>query len=241
MSPSTLLVVTGGSAGIGAALVAAAPAGTRVVDVSRSGAAGADRHVAADLSDPASWPTVAAAVAEEVDAFAGDRVTAVHAAGVLEPIGFAGEVDADAYRASVLLNSAAGQVFGAAVLAAVRGRDELRRELVLVSSGAATTPYPGWSAYCAGKAALEQWVRAVGEEQRQRGGVTVCAIAPGVVATAMQAGIRATDPRDFPAVERFRQLHADGELRDPDTVARQLWRVLDEGVETGAALDLRQR
>lgn len=238
---SMLLFVTGGSAGIGQALVGAAPAGTRVVDVSRSGADRADRHVAADLSDPASWPRVRAVVHEEVDGFAGDRVTFVHAAGALEPIGFAGEVDPDAYARNVLVNAAAGQVLGDGFLAAVRARDDLRRELVLVTSGAARTPYPGWSAYGAGKAALDQWVRTVGEEQQQRGHVLVCAVAPGVVATAMQAAIRASDPRDFPRVERFRDLHADGALRDPATVAADLWRLLDEGVATGSVVDLRQR
>lgn len=239
--PSTLLLVTGGSAGIGAALVAAAPPGTRTVDVSRRGNPDADRHVDADLADPGTWGDVGEIVAAEVAAFAGRRVTFVHAAGVLTPIGFAGEVPTDAYAASVLLNAAAGQVLGHAFLAAVRDRDDLRRELVLVSSGAARRAYAGWSAYGAGKAALEHWVRAVGEEQQQRGGVTVCAIAPGVVATDMQASIRETSPDAFPSVERFRQLHARGELRPPDEVARQLWEVLDDDLAPGAVLDLRDR
>ncbi|MBW3621230.1 MAG: SDR family NAD(P)-dependent oxidoreductase [Actinobacteria bacterium] len=236
----TLLVVTGGSAGIGRALAAAAPAGARIVDISRSGADLADRHVAADLADPASWGAVADAVDEEVARSDARRVTFVHAAGVLDPMGFAGEVDTEAYVANVLLNSAAGQVLGHRFLAAVADRAELRRELVLISSGAASTPYPGWAAYGAGKAALDQWVRSVGLEQRERGGVVVCAIAPGVVATGMQERIREMDPHDFPRVERFRELHAEGGLRDVDTVARQLWDVLDRGVETGSVLDLRQ-
>lgn len=237
---TTLLIVTGGSAGIGRALVAAAPDGTRTVDVSRSGSDLADRHVAADLSHPASWPAVREMIAEEVDRFTGDRITCIHAAGTLDPIGFAGEVDATAYAGNVVLNSAAGQILGDAFLAAVADRTQLRRELVLVSSGAASTPYPGWSAYGAGKAALDHWVRTVGAEQAVRGHVTVCAVAPGVVATGMQAAIRATDERDFPRVERFRELHAQGELRDPGAVAAQLWRVLDDGPETGSVLDLRE-
>lgn len=236
----TLLLLTGGSAGIGRALAGAAPDRARIVDVSRSGCDLADRHVAADLADPGSWDAVAAAVDEEVAGSDAGRITFVHAAGVLDPMGFAGEVDTDGYTANVLLNSAAGQVLGHRFLAAVADRGDVRRELVLLSSGAASTPYPGWSAYCAGKAALDQWVRAVGLEQEERGGVTVCAIAPGVVATGMQARIREMDAEDFPRVERFRELHAEGELRDPDLVARQLWDVLDRGVATGSVLDLRQ-
>lgn len=239
MDPTTLLLITGGSAGIGAAIVSTAPDGTRTVDVSRSGNPAADRHVAADLADPGAWSTVADAFGEELEGFAGERVVFVHAAGVLDPMGFAGEVGTDAYVDSVLLNSASGQVLGHAFLQAVHGRGELRRELVVISSGAGRSPVAGWSAYCAAKAGMDHWVRTVGLEQQHRGGVRVCAIAPGVVDTAMQDQIREMDERDFPSVERFRRLHAEGELRDPDEVARQLWGVLDADVEPGAVLDLR--
>jgi benzil reductase ((S)-benzoin forming) len=164
----------------------------------------------------------------------------VHSAGTLEPIGFAGEVDAAAYTRNVLLNSAAGQVLGHHVLAAMRGLDA-RRELVLVTSGAARTAYAGWSSYGAGKAAADQWVRVVGAEQRARGGVRVLSVAPGVVATGMQAAIRETDERDFPNVSRFHELHAEDQLEAADDVARRLWALLDDQTTpSGSVVDLRQ-
>jgi benzil reductase ((S)-benzoin forming) len=212
-----------------------------LVDGSRSGPPELGRevqHLAADLADPASWADVAAHVARLLEPREITRVTLIHAAGTLEPIGFAGEVEPDAYRRSVLLNSAAGQVLGAAFLAAVRRRAAVRRELVLLSSGAARTSYPGWSAYGAGKAALDHWARTVAAEQEHRGGVRVLSVAPGVVATPMQEHIRATDAADFPPVERFRRLHADGELEDPDEVADRLWRLL-EAPPTDPVVDLR--
>lgn len=241
---STLVIVTGGSSGIGRALLARAPAGAHRVDVSRSGpeTAGLDdvAHVPADLADPGAWPDVAARIAEHVAAEPWERVALLHAAGTLEPIGFAGEVDGDAYRRSVLLSSAAGQVLGERFLAAVSATPAARRELVLLSSGAARTAYPGWSAYGAGKAALDQWARVVAAEQAQRGGVRVCAVAPGVVATPMQARIRQSDERDFPHVGRFHQLHEQQQLADPDEVARGLWALLDEP-EIEPVVDLRAR
>ncbi len=112
-------------------------------------------------------------------------------------------------------------------------------DLVMISSGAASTAYAGWSAYCAGKAALDQWVRAVGEEQRHRGNVRVAAIAPGVVATAMQEQIRTTSRDDFPAVARFRELHDEDELADPAKVAEKFWRVVEAGLSPGSVIDLR--
>jgi NAD(P)-dependent dehydrogenase (short-subunit alcohol dehydrogenase family) len=99
--------------------------------------------------------------------------------------------------------------------------------------------YPGWSSYGAAKAAVDQWVRNVGAEQSIRGGVQVLAVAPGTVDTEMQAQLRATSPEDFPSRQKFLDLHAAGKLADADAVARDLWRLLDAGLENGSVVDLR--
>lgn len=241
----TLVVVTGGSAGLGRAVLATAPGGARLVDVSRTGCDLPDVvHLAADLADPATWSDLARALRRIVRAERWARVVVVHAAGTLDPIGFAGEVDADAYARNVLLNSASSQVVGHLALGALTSGEvaSVPRDLVLLSSGAAESPYPGWSSYGAAKAAIDQWVRTVGQEQRRRGGVRVLAVTPGVVATGMQELIRSTDEHDFPAVGRFRDLHAQGQLRDPEDAARALWDLLeDPDVTTGEVLDLRHR
>ena len=91
--------------------------GARVIDISRRGAKGIE-HFAADLAEPAEWDRVAELFATEIKGFAGERVVFVHSAGTLDPIGFAGEVDAPAYTREVLLNSAAPQVLGDAFLRA---------------------------------------------------------------------------------------------------------------------------
>jgi benzil reductase ((S)-benzoin forming) len=236
---SALVIVTGGSAGIGRALLAHAPAGSRV-DVSRSGPpdAGTD-HLAADLADPTVWADVARDLSARIAAAAVDRVTVVLNAGVIDPIGPAGRVDHDAYARSVLLNGAAPQVLGERLLAALQDHPAARRELVLTSSGAARTTYPGWSAYGAAKAATDHWARTVAEEQAGVDRpVRVLAVAPGVVATAMQESIRATDESAFPPVGRFRDLHRQGALADPDDVAVRFWRLLDDPT-VGPVTDLR--
>lgn len=239
---SSLVVVTGGSAGLGRALLAAAPEGSHRVDVSRSGPPPeADEHIAADLADPGAWVSVGDRVHQLVAQRSWARVTFVHCAGTLAPIGFAGEVDPRDYTANVLLNAASALALGQRFLVAAAA-SEARRELALVSSGAARSTYPGWSAYGAAKAAGDQWVRATGAEQRERGGVRVLSVAPGVVATGMQAMIRDTDPHDFPQVEKFRELYETGRLTEPEDAAAAFWRVLDdEEVTTGSVVDLRDR
>jgi benzil reductase ((S)-benzoin forming) len=238
---ATLVWITGASAGLGAALATAAPTGARVIDISRSGGTEGTEHFRADLADPASWPVVAGHVRDELGAFTGDRVAFVHNAGTIEPIGFAGEVDDEAYTTNVLLNSAAPQVLGHGFLRALTEVGfEGRADLVMLSSGAARDPYPGWSSYSAGKAAIDAWVTATGQEQALRGNrCRVISLAPGVVATGMQETIRRTSERDFPRVGKFVDLHDSGRLRDRHEVARELWAALDRDLDNGALVDLR--
>ncbi|MDQ6750250.1 MAG: SDR family NAD(P)-dependent oxidoreductase [Actinomycetota bacterium] len=234
-----LVWISGASSGIGKALADAVPwDNARVIDISRSGAAGLE-HVEADLSDPASWPAVAQSFERELRDFSGDVAVFVHAAGTIEPIGYAGEVEGDAYASAVVLNSAAPQALGRAFLSAAADVDAVRH-IVMLTSGAATSVYPGWSSYGAGKAAVDQWVRNAGAEQDERGGVRVISITPGTVDTAMQERIRETSERDFPKRSKFVDLHERGELADPDDVARQIWELLAQELDNGSVVDLRE-
>lgn len=237
---TSLVWISGASSGIGAALARTVPwPGSRVIGISRR-APEVGEHLEVDLADPASWTAVWASFAAEMEGFEGERAVFVHAAGTLEPVGFAGEVDSATYAPSVLLNSAAPQVLGHLFLAAAH-RLDVERHLVLVTSGAASNVYAGWTAYGAGKAAVDQWARNAGAEQEIRGGVRVLAVAPGTVATDMQARLRDTDEADFPQRQMFVDLHEQGQLTDPDDVARQLWSLLGQGLDNGSVVDLRQR
>lgn len=235
-----LAIVTGASSGLGLAIAIQVPFEARRVDISRSrppSETGIEHHFA-DLSDPESWPDTADAIRSWIASEEPERSVLVHAAGTITPMGFAGEVEDDPYVNNVLLNSGAGQVLGHAYLSAVAARPGTH-DLVMISSGAASGTYPGWSSYGAGKAALNQWVRYVGEEQKLRGGVRVSAIAPGVIDTDMQTQIRSMSERDFPQVERFEKLHAEGDLVSPEDAASKFWRVLEAGLATGSVVDLR--
>ncbi len=221
---STLAVITGASRGIGAGVAAAARAGGATVAACSRTKTGEANDLCADLSNPEAWPAVAIWLDQLLDAHQPARMVFVHNAATLTPIGFAGEVDPEAYRTNVLLNSAAPQVLGDAAIRAAH-RTLTPTVLVQLSSGAGKKPYPGWASYCASKAAVDLWVRCVGIEQEARGGlVRTCSVAPGVVATEMQAEIRASTAEAFPMLERFHGLHAGGELDDPDRVGGRIWR-----------------
>lgn len=247
MSP-VLVWISGASGGIGLSLARSLPwEGARIIGVSRhppslpvQGLDSAEfEHLEADLSGPAGWSLVAASFHRELDRFDGERVVFVHAAGTVEPVGFAAEVDTESYVPNVVLNSAAPQVLGHMFLVATAGMQDRHRHLVMITSGAAKGVYAGWSSYGAGKAAVDQWVRNAGAEQAMRGGVQVLAVAPGTVDTGMQARLRAATERDFPSRAKFVDLYDRGGLADPDDIARRIWSLVVKGRPTGSVLDLR--
>ncbi len=234
-----LVWISGASSGIGQALVESVPwPSARVIGICRRPPTGAE-HLAADLADPASWDDVEASFGRELQGYHGDRVVFIHAAGTIVPMGFAGEVDTPASCRNVLLNSAAPQVLGHMFLAAVARHSQARRHLVMLTSGAAKSVYPGWSTYGGAKAAIDQWVRDVGAEQELRGGVRVLAVAPGTVDTDMQSMIRSTGPEDFPSRQKFLDLYEGGKLISPREVATRMWQLLDRDLDNGSVVDLR--
>ena len=92
--------------------------------------------------------------------------------------------------------------------------------IVHISSGAARNAYPGWSIYCATKAALDHHARAVALDGDRA--LRICSVAPGVVDTEMQAEIRGTELERFPLRERFDALKRDGQLATPEQSAQKV-------------------
>ncbi|RZT27690.1 NAD(P)-dependent dehydrogenase (short-subunit alcohol dehydrogenase family) [Kribbella sp. VKM Ac-2569] len=235
-----LVWISGASAGLGAALAATIPfESVELIDISRRGGTPGTQHVAVDLADPESWPVVEKDFRQRIEAGDPQLVVFIHNAGTLTPLGSADHVDTEQYTRNVLLNSAAAQVLGQSFLSAVSGRD-CEQHLIMVSSGAASRPHEGESSYCAGKAAIDQWVRTVGlEQQRRSPGCRVISVSPGSVDTDMQAELRAASPDEVPVSARFREMQALGHLAKPETVARTIWSLLDRDLPSGTVLHVR--
>ena len=68
-----------------------------------------------------------------------------------------------------------------------------------VSSGAGRRAYFSWSAYCAGKAAVDRLSECLALEEK-RAGTRVLSVAPGIIDTGMQAQIRASTAEQFPEI-----------------------------------------
>lgn len=230
-------VVTGASRGLGAAIAERLLSPTRrLVCVARSGndrlsaaaqASGARldyRHC--NLADAQAVDALADALAVTLhDHRDARRFVLVNNAGVVEPIGSIEKLRLEALVASLQVNLVSLMRLTAAFLEATDGFAGERR-ILSISSGAARHPIAGWAPYCAAKAAVDMFTRCIVDEQQRRPNpARACALAPGVLDTAMQSTIRAAD---FPSIDRFRRLKAEGGLMAPEEAAARIVSYLDD-------------
>jgi NAD(P)-dependent dehydrogenase (short-subunit alcohol dehydrogenase family) len=162
--------------------------------------------------------------------FRGERAYFFQNAHLKGLTGFAGEVAEADYRRDLTANLMAPIAIAELYLRAVIASGFAGEAgLVLLSSATARTPYEGQSVYCAGKAALEMWVRVVRRELRRRGRdrIWVTAVRPGFVDTATTRFVAALDADSYPAAEAIASRLASGEaVLDADAAARQIWAAL---------------
>jgi NAD(P)-dependent dehydrogenase (short-subunit alcohol dehydrogenase family) len=128
----------------------------------------------------------------------------INNAGLLAPIGPLRDNDPHALARHIEVN-VLGVFYGSRAFVRhvrERGGDGV---LLNISSGAARNAYAGWSAYCAGKAAVDRMSEAIALEEGEHG-LRVHAVAPGIIDTDMQDMIRSCTPEQFPRVQKFLDL-----------------------------------
>jgi NAD(P)-dependent dehydrogenase (short-subunit alcohol dehydrogenase family) len=193
-----VIIVTGASRGIGAAAATAlAREGAAVMLTARDGSLAGDvaqsiiaagGRASATACDVSDYATVEAVVAETEGRFG--RIDAlINNAGVIEPIASVADSDPAAWARNIEINLIGAYFPVRAVLP--RMIEAGGGTIVNVSSGAATRPLEGWSAYCTGKAGLAMLTRAIMLENPSNG-IRVFGFQPGTTDTDMQVTIRAS-------------------------------------------------
>jgi NAD(P)-dependent dehydrogenase (short-subunit alcohol dehydrogenase family) len=147
----------------------------------------------------------------------------INNAGLLSPIGMNGSLPNAGIYEAVSVNVFAALALTNLFITLTSHLPD--RRVIQISSGAARSPYAGWSVYCATKAALDHYTRCLAVEAPK--GLRAVSLAPGVIDTDMQAQVRATTISEFPMRPRFDQLKADNALPTADSVAEKLLRFLD--------------
>jgi NAD(P)-dependent dehydrogenase (short-subunit alcohol dehydrogenase family) len=218
-------IVTGHTRGLGAAIAEQLLArDIPVLGLARSGNATlAARYpallteVAIDLSETSAL--LLALDGETVKRFvaSAQSLLLINNAGILQPVGRVEKQDATVIARTVSLNVATPLILTSVIAALMDGRP---CRVLQISSGAGRHAYPGWSIYCATKAALDQHASAVALDQSP--GLKICSVAPGVVDTDMQTEVRAIPAEQFPMRDRFIRMKDEGALTPPSVAAAKL-------------------
>lgn len=151
-----------------------------------------------------------------------DRATLINNAGTVgRPRPLAQAVPAELAQA-LQIGLAAPMLLTAAFLGATRGWQAARRVLN-ISSGLGRNAMGSQAPYCAAKAGMDHFSRAVAlEEAAAPNGARIVSLAPGVIDTDMQVELRGSDADLFPDRTRFEQLKANGQLDSPEAAAAKV-------------------
>ncbi len=246
-----LYIITGASRGIGHALAAALLSeGHHLICISRSGMEdlrqvmtqnqGSIRIVHADLSDLQEASELIPSILTDIHPQDFSELNLINNAAMLEPVAACGTGDDTMTLAHMRINLLAPMILTSSLIRITKDWT-IPRTGLNISSGAGSSPYYGWSAYCTSKSGLDMFTRCVGlEQQHTPHGLRILSVAPGVVDTQLQQIIRNADPAHFPDRERFIRLKEKGTLRQPSEVAADLIRILERtNLPNGSVLDLR--
>lgn len=226
-------IITGGGRGIGrATALALADAGANVVVAARSRRAieqvakeirsqgGQALAISTDVSDAASVDLM---VVQTLRA-SGRVDILVNSAGVIAPIGMTWEVPPLIWQRNLNVNLLGVFLCAQAILPHMIHQEPhrgIRGKIINISSGAAISAVPGWSAYCAAKAGVDQFTRVLAAEVETHG-ITVNSVYPGAVDTQLPTEIRHASGDHFPTRDRFERSDQMSQPPPPEEAARLL-------------------
>jgi benzil reductase ((S)-benzoin forming) len=234
-----LYIVTGTSRGLGLAIAQQLlqRPGTLLLALSRTvhqGLANAPHAASAQLHQ---WPVdlaAAPAAASRVEIWLNKlgaqtfaSATLINNAAMITPPGALEDTPTELLSAALRVGLEAPVLLTGAFLRATR-HWPVPRKVLQISSGLGRRAMAAQAPYCALKAGLDHFTRALALEAGAKAhGAQVVSLAPGVIDTGMQVQLRAADPAHFPEHDRFVQLKTRGQLDPPAVAAAKVLAYLD--------------
>jgi benzil reductase ((S)-benzoin forming) len=233
-----ILIVTGGSKGIGNGIIEAyQQAGFTIFSIARTKnlAYKNVNQIEFDLVKTNEIRVLLTEIFNQINPTTVKKLTLINNAGTLGQIGKLEDI-CDIEK-TVQLNTIAPLILTSTFIRLTKDWT-CDKKIINISSGAAQNPYHGWTVYCATKAAIDMLTKTVAIEQETvKNGTKIIAIYPGVVDTEMQGTIRQSDKENFANLDRFLELKATNSLANATTVGKQILAIdQDKSIENGALI-----
>jgi len=234
-SVASLFILTGASRGMGRAMASQllARGGVQLLCISRRTDAALEAEAARAGSQVVQWPLDLAdpvPAAERLgqwlqglDGSGFAAATLINNAGTVGDPAPLAQASLPALSQALRVGLEAPLLLTAAFLGATAGWAG-RRQVLNISSGLGRNAMGSQAPYCAAKAGMDHFSRAVALEA---GGARIVSLAPGVIDTDMQVQLRGTDAALFPDRGRFEKLKSEGLLDSPEAAARKVLAWLD--------------
>lgn len=220
-----LLIITGGSRGLGRSLVDLYSSEEwEIIELSRSGKS--RYHKDLDFSNPDSIDSIIKELNERISINEINELHIISNAATLTPIDKNFRIKNKDVLDNININITSSIILINRVMKEFRELN-IPKYIVNISSGAALKGYAGWSLYCASKAATENYINSlILQESNETFPFTCINFDPGVMDTKMQQEIRGSSIESFPTIERFINLKENSELRTPESVGYILLELL---------------
>ena len=225
-----LFIITGASRGLGAAMARQllADPDHRLLCLSRQRSAALDgagdrcEQWAVDLSRPDDAAARLGPWLGAQDASALASATLINNAAALTRVGAIDDCSDAELSSALRVGIEAPLLLTAAFLRATRTWPA-RKRVLNISSGLGRRAMAGQASYCAAKAGIDHFSRALALDEAQRpNGAKVVSLAPGVIDTDMQQHLRSADAAGFPEQANFIGLKEKGQLTSPEDAAARV-------------------
>ncbi len=238
-----VVIITGGSKGIGKSLsLKYFNEGFKVYSLARtkSDLPNGIKQINCDLTQTESLLKNFNSIFKEIELSKLRKITLINNAGRLGEISSIENLSLEDMQLSIQLNVTAVLQLSSLFIKIFRTISCIKN-IINLSSGAASNPYSGWATYCSSKAAVDMVTKVIALEQEDATFPTkIFAIRPGVVATDMQKQIRSTNKNNFALVDKFIDLHKKKLLSTPTEVATKTFQIdTTNSIKNGEIIDLR--
>jgi benzil reductase ((S)-benzoin forming) len=219
-TPMNYFIITGASRGFGLAIAEAlCSPGNQVLNISRNVPDSTMNERITnfnfDLTKTNGIRELMMRVFSKIDLNSASSVHLINNAATIDPAGSFLKAEDSQIMTSYSLNIIAATLITKCFVEF--SRSVAIRQIVNISSGAASRAIQGWATYCSSKAALKMFYDCLALELAND--VVISSYDPGKIDTEMQAQIRRLDPREFPEVRKFINVKDEGQLPTPKEAA----------------------